>query len=768
MVKENGNEHRIIIPAQRYLSILFMLVSGISLSIVMFLIIHNWEKTNQRQHFEYMAKNYTNAVEITLDKYVEAVHFIGDYFDNSEFVTRQEFTGVIKSILPRYPGVQTFGWNPLVKDDERSTYESAARKDGYDHFEFRELSETDTLIRAARREEYVVAVYVYPLEGNWAALGFDIASNKTRQNAITKAFKTGKISATDRITLVHETGSQFGILLLQPIYHGNGPLNTTEERYNNRKGFVVEVLRIGQAVETALTDFFDEGISLTLYDLSADEGNQFLYHRPSQISKTTDQPILVEELHKGLFWSKTINFAERQWQILLKPSEVYYQSHKLWQGWFVLTGLLLLTILLAFYMLRKIQHTAEIERRVEKQTQTNQQLEKEIRERKQIEEKFLQAHKMEAIGTLAGGVAHDLNNILSGIVSYPDLLLHKLPDDSPYRRPILTIQESGKKAAEIVQDLLTLARRGIAVTTVTNLNTLISKYLSSPEFMKLKNLHPLVEINEDLAADLFNITGSPVHLNKTIMNLVINGAESITGKGVITITTRNQRLTEPLKGYKEIEEGNYAVLSVSDTGAGISLANLNKIFEPFFTKKEMGRSGTGLGLAVVWGTVEDHNGYIDVQSVEGSGTTFTIYLPATKTDLPVTSPTVTLEEYMGNGDSILVVDDTESQRKIASEIFQKLGYKVDTVASGEDAIQYLQKKPIDLLILDMIMAPGIDGLETYLRSLQLNPTQKAIITSGFSETTRVKKALKAGAATYIRKPYTMEKIGLAVKKVLTQ
>lgn len=385
-------------------------------------------------------------------------------------------------------------------------------------------------------------------------------------------------------------------------------------------------------------------------------------------------------------------------------------------------------------------------------------------ERKKLTAKIQRIEKMEAIGTLAGGVAHDLNNILSGIVSYPDLLLLELPDDSPYRKPILAIQESGKKAAAIVQDLLTLARRGIAVTTVINLNTLISEYLSSPEFKKLKKSHPMVQIKVNLASELLNITGSPVHLNKTIMNLVLNGAESISGGGVIRITTKNQRLTEAVPGYADITAGDYVVLSVNDNGGGISPENLNKIFEPFFTKKEMGQSGTGLGLAVVWGTVEDHNGYVDVQSVEGSGTTFIIYLPATKENLPQTTPTIIIDEYIGNGESVLVVDDAESQREIASEILKKLGYKVDTVASGEDAIRYLKNTPADLLILDMLMPPGIDGLETYLRVLQFTPNQKAIITSGFSETTRVREAQEAGAKTYIRKPYTIEKIGLAVKK----
>ena len=149
-----------------------------------------------------------------------------NFSDNSLLVTRREFEGIIKSILPRYPGIQTFGWNPLVKDNERDNYESLARKEGFGNFEFTELSEAKEMIRAARRDEYVVVYYMYPMAGNMAAFGYDIASDKTRLNAITKGFSTGKLSVTERITLVQETGNQFGVLLLQPIYHQGVPLNT--------------------------------------------------------------------------------------------------------------------------------------------------------------------------------------------------------------------------------------------------------------------------------------------------------------------------------------------------------------------------------------------------------------------------------------------------------------------------------------------------------------------------------------------------------------
>ncbi len=387
-------------------------------------------------------------------------------------------------------------------------------------------------------------------------------------------------------------------------------------------------------------------------------------------------------------------------------------------------------------------------------------------EKARLERKLQQSQKMEAIGTLAGGVAHDLNNILSGIVSYPELILLDLPKDSPLRESILTIQESGYKAATIVQDLLTLARRGVAVTEVVNLNQIIFKYLKSPEYKKMRSFYHEVQVETRFETDLLNIIGSPVHLSKTIMNLVSNAVESMPEGGTIFIRTVNRYIDMPIKGYDDVKEGDYAVLIISDTGTGISSDDLPRIFEPFYTKKVMGRSGTGLGMSVVWGTVRDHKGYIDIQSTEGKGTTFTIFFPVTREKPAKDKSRLSIEDYMGKGQSILVVDDVREQRKIASGMLEKLGYSVAAVSSGEEAVEYMKTSSADLLILDMIMDPGIDGLETFKRILKSYPGQKAIIASGFSETDRVKEAQDLGAGEYIKKPYTLEKIGLAVKKEL--
>ena len=387
-------------------------------------------------------------------------------------------------------------------------------------------------------------------------------------------------------------------------------------------------------------------------------------------------------------------------------------------------------------------------------------------EKKRLLEQLQRAQKMEAIGMLAGGVAHDLNNVLSGLVSYPELILMDLPADSPLHKPIQTIRKSGERAATIVQDLLTLARRGVSVAEVINLNKVIGDYLKSPEYANLRSHHPDVDLELNLAEDLLDISGSPVHLAKTVMNLASNAAEAMPHQGVIRIETCNQYIDSPIKGYDDIEEGDYVVMRVIDDGIGISTQDIARIFEPFYTKKVMGRSGTGLGMAVVWGTVKDHHGYIDIHSAPGQGTAVTIYLPATKTHRLQAPLKATLADLRGAGERILVVDDVEEQREIAAEMLTRLGYVVDKVASGEAAVEYVERSPVDLLILDMIMDPGIDGLETYRRIVRVRPNQRALITSGFSESHRVHEARRLGAGGYVKKPYRLETIARAVREVL--
>ncbi len=390
---------------------------------------------------------------------------------------------------------------------------------------------------------------------------------------------------------------------------------------------------------------------------------------------------------------------------------------------------------------------------------------RDITDRKRLEHQLLQAQKMEVVGNLAAGIAHDLNNILSGLVSYPDLLLLEIPKDSPLHEKVSVIQRSGKKAAAIVQDLLTLARRSVEVNDVCNMNTIITDYMNSVEFQRVKGKYPQIAVHTDLHHVLMNVQGSAVHLSKVIMNVLHNALEAMPAGGEIVISTSNTYVDTYIDGYEDIPEGEYICTTVSDNGVGIPEKDLGRIFEPFYTKKSMEKSGTGLGMTVIWATMKDHKGYIDIISKEGQGTTLKMYLPSTREQVNTQQRRIVLDDYIGSED-ILIVDDIAEQLEIAENMLAKLGYTVCKASSGEKALELIKRQRVDLVVLDMIMPGGLDGLETYREIIQLYPKQKAIITSGFSESERVKKLQNLGAGSYVQKPYTMEKLGMVVREEL--
>lgn len=391
----------------------------------------------------------------------------------------------------------------------------------------------------------------------------------------------------------------------------------------------------------------------------------------------------------------------------------------------------------------------------------------DISERRKLEEQLHRDRKMKAIGLMAGGVAHDLNNILSGIISYPELLLMELDESSGMRRPLEAIRSSGLEAASVVADLLTVAR-GIAPNReTTNLNTLTGNYLQSPDFLQLVNRYPLVNVVTELAANLPPISCSPIHVRKCLMNLVTNGFEAIPGNGSLTITSASLLLPGDYgTAGQDLAPGNYSAISVSDSGSGIDKNDMERIFEPFYTKKAMGRSGTGLGLAVVWNTMRDHGGRVWVDS-SSSGTRFTLVFPSVQQEPEVTA---TAENIVlrGNGERILVIDDESRQREIATELLLTLNYRVEAVPSGEAAVNYCRDFVADLILLDMLMPPGQNGRITYEQILRFQPRQKAIIVSGFAEDDDVRATLKMGASSFLGKPYTIQELGLAVNQAIHQ
>lgn len=387
-------------------------------------------------------------------------------------------------------------------------------------------------------------------------------------------------------------------------------------------------------------------------------------------------------------------------------------------------------------------------------------------EKFELQKKLAKATKLRALGLMAGSVAHDLNNILSGVVSYPELLLTQISSDDKLYSGIKRLQEAGKRAAAVVADLVLLARGSSFSATVENLNDILSIHLNSIEHIDQRAKYPNVVIHTDIQYNLYNTYCSLQHIHKIFLNLIGNAFEAVRENGLIRITTENCKFTHPESLDQTSTSGtDYVKLTVSDNGPGIPQDDLDRIFDPFYSTKKMGKSGTGLGLSIVWNTVQQHNGWIEVKN-NNPGAIFEIYLPATTEHISSTQAENIGRPTKGNGEKILLIDDQLEQNEILGSLLSKLGYITYSVTSGEEGIKFLQSKDVHLVLLDMIMGVGLNGRETYEKILKIRPGQKAIIISGYSKNEEIAKAKDLGVSFCLQKPVTLPTLSAAVRQAL--
>jgi PAS domain S-box-containing protein len=387
-------------------------------------------------------------------------------------------------------------------------------------------------------------------------------------------------------------------------------------------------------------------------------------------------------------------------------------------------------------------------------------------DKQQLQDKLERAQRMESLGVLAGGVAHDLNNILGPLVAYPELILMKLPVDSPVRKQIEIMGRSAREAADVIADLLSLARRGRYEMAPTHLNKVIEEFMESPSFYGLTTRNSSIDTVMNLDRSIDPIMGSSSHLMKVIMNLIYNSFDAMPEGGELTISTTQKNINKLEGGYDKIVTGEYLLLSVRDTGMGIDPKDISKIFEPYYSKKKMNaRSGSGLGLSVVYGIIKDHKGYYDIISELGKGTEFILYFPVIKVEKAVVFDNI--DDYDGT-ERVLVVDDIEEQREVISQILLSLGYIVETASSGHEAVARIKENKYDIIILDMILDKDYDGYDTYKEIANSYPKQKAILISGFSVTERVEMAQVLGAGEFVKKPFSRDTIAQAVREELNR
>ena len=382
----------------------------------------------------------------------------------------------------------------------------------------------------------------------------------------------------------------------------------------------------------------------------------------------------------------------------------------------------------------------------------------DISERKKLEEQLRQSQKMEAIGHLAGGIAHDFNNLLTGILGYANLLTLKGGVDPEVAKAAGTIQRSAERASQLTAQLLGFAEQGKNLNVSVELGRVIASVTGVLE----RTQDPRIRIVTSIRPEGGSVVGDPSQLNQVVMNLAINACDAMPEGGQLKIATEPVTLDEAFCREREwMSPGRYHLLSVADTGIGISPKNLERIFDPFFTTKAQGK-GTGLGLSMVFGIVKNHGGCVDVRSEAGAGTMFRIYLPESPEGAPKEEAALGQGLPRGCG-RVLLVDDQEPVREVAKDMLEALGYEVITAADGLEGISRYRDlwREIDLVILDMIM-PNMSGGDCFRRMKEINPKARVVLSSGYSMDGAIQDVMNEGILAFIQKPYRMEELSRVV------
>ena len=390
----------------------------------------------------------------------------------------------------------------------------------------------------------------------------------------------------------------------------------------------------------------------------------------------------------------------------------------------------------------------------------------DITEQKQLEAQYQQSQKMEAVGTLAGGISHDFNNLLQSILGYCQLLLFKKQKEDPEFDKLKEIEKATLRASELTLQLLTFSRKVESKLRPVNLNHQVEHV---HKILK-RTIPKMIDIELHLEENLKIINADPAQIEQVLMNLAVNARDAIREEGKLIIETENVTLNEEYcKTHLGTHPGEYVLLIVSDTGHGMDKETADHIFEPFFTTKGLGK-GTGLGLSMVYGIVNSHGGHIICYSEPEEGTTFKIYLPGIGAEIEE-QVTEKREEIIpeGGSEAILLVDDEEFIRDLGEEMLTKFGYRVFTASDGESALKLYQekKKNISLIILDLIM-PGMGGRRCLEEFMKMNPWLKVVIASGYSVNGPAKEILETGAKGFINKPYDVNQMLKIIRKVLDE
>ena len=596
------------VPIRRYLIPVVTTLAGCVISLTAFSAVRIWDRQEMRHDFEIAAENRYGALKREVDFNLYALLSLHAFIRHEETitttkVTREGFHSYLEPIITRFKSIQAFEWIPRVPDAERRSYEERGMRGGGRDFQITEFDADGVMTTSASREEYFPVYFVEPYKGNERALGFDLASNPVRREVLEHVRDTGKMSATARIKLVQEKGERFGFLVFVPLYRMGGATDSVAARRESLKGFSLAVFRVGDILEDSLSYLKEEEVDIYLYDHTAPEGENFLYHHTSRTSQkeTRQEGIKESSPDSGIEYARTLDVAGREWLFRCRPTPAFIAASNTGRPLGVLVGGLLFTGLLASYLASGIRRTERIEAII---TERTHQL-------YEAQEELVRREKLIILGQLAGGVGNELRNPLGVMTNAVFFLKNTITGaDATVREYLDIITIEIRNSNRIISDFFDFFRTHSPNTKSVQSHTLMTECLEKCA------VPDNVAIIADVSASLPSLKVDPVQIMQVFQNLIANAVQAMPTGGVLQIVAH---LVDNVK-----ETGTFIELSFTDTGEGIVPENMNKIFQPLFSTKSR---GIGLGLPITKNLVEANGGRIEVASEQGKQTTFTVVLP---------------------------------------------------------------------------------------------------------------------------------------------
>lgn len=563
------------------LLLVLLIFGGTICSLLVFVFLTASEDKKMRTNFEHTAKERVSIFEEILEENLHTLDWLGNLYKSSEKIGRSEFREFVWPYLQSHPEVQALGWATRVLDSER--------------------------------KEYFSVCFVEPYKENMATMGFDLGSNSILFETLKWSYENKRLAATKSIAMGEETDSRY--FICKPVYHNGSIIDSLEGRRDNLRGFLVLALKIELLLDKLIAHFEPWDMSVHLYDISSPKDQYLLHEYSPFVRNKTDNGLVSYEPYKvnvqttDLYFSTELDVANKKWKIMCAPTPLFIAREKTFSPWiammsgFGFTSVLSLLILIVF---KRITDRRQAER-----------------EKQQLQAQLRQTQKMEAIGTLAGGIAHDFNNILAGLIGYADLAMDDTPEGTVTHQNIEGILVAANRATELVKQILTFSRKDEARLVRVNINSVAAEALH----LLRSSLPRTIEISQNIDCS-GSIMADETQIHQILVNLCTNAAHAMGENGgvlevnLIDITIDSDTIT----GYGNLQHGSYVELTVSDTGCGMDNEVKERLFEPFFTTKEVGK-GTRMGLSVIHGIVESHNGIITVNSKLGEGTTFKIFFP---------------------------------------------------------------------------------------------------------------------------------------------